>query len=77
MAESRVDTEGWLAKARKPVLVSDEEEEGSENEYEMGSFVCDDEEVDFACEFGPEHLHARRTGSVVVMCRVRKACWAE
>jgi len=49
-AESRVDTAGWLAKARKPVLVSDEEDEASENEYEMGSFVCDDEEVDFACK---------------------------
>ena len=50
-AQSRVDTDGWLAKARKPVLVSDEEEDGSENEYEMGSFVCDDEDVDFACEW--------------------------
>lgn len=47
----KADAEGWLAKARKPVLVSDEERsEGSENEYEMGSFVCDDEDVQFDSE---------------------------
>lgn len=49
---SRYDTDGWLAKARKPVLVSDDEAgSGSENEYEMGSFVCDDEDVQFDSEW--------------------------
>lgn len=52
---SRHDTSGWLAKARKPVLVSDDEGEGgegsSENEYEMGSFVCDDADLSFDCEW--------------------------
>lgn len=44
----------FLGKATKPVLLSDEErdrERDSEDEYEVGSFVCDDEDVDFACEF--------------------------
>jgi hypothetical protein len=35
-------------------LVSDDEREGrqgsSENEYEMGSFVCDDADLSFDCE---------------------------
>jgi ATP-dependent DNA helicase MPH1 len=41
--------EAFFAKARKPVLLTDSEEEGSgdENEYELGSFVCDDESVGF------------------------------
>lgn len=41
----------FLAKARKAVLVSDDEGEvDSENEYELGSFVCDDEDVVFTCK---------------------------
>ena len=39
----RVDREAFLAKARKPVMLSDSEG-SSENEYQLGSFVCDDEE---------------------------------
>ena len=54
---SRYDTEGFLAKARKPVLVSDEERtdgaETDDNEYEMGSFVCDDEDISFESECFP------------------------
>lgn len=61
--KKRVDEEGFLAKARKPVLLTDSEGEGeegglrprgaggigggsedSENEYEMGSFVVQDDE---------------------------------
>ncbi|BEI90429.1 uncharacterized protein CcaverHIS019_0304990 [Cutaneotrichosporon cavernicola] len=35
----------FLAKARKPVLLSDDERDrSSENEYQLGSFVCDDDE---------------------------------
>ena len=39
----------WLSKARAPVLVTDDEGDsgGSENEYELGSFVVNDEDVDF------------------------------
>ncbi len=52
---SRYDTIGFLAKARKPVLISDDERsegaETDENEYEMGSFVCDDEDISFASEY--------------------------
>lgn len=42
-----------MGKARKPVLVTDSEgSEGSENEYELGSFVVqDDDDLGFeACE---------------------------
>jgi ATP-dependent DNA helicase MPH1 len=57
----RGNPEGFLAKARRPVLVTDDErsegaatEQGadSENEYELGSFVVqDDEDLGFdACE---------------------------
>lgn len=46
----RHDQNAFLAKARKPVLVSDEEDDGSENEYELGSFVCDDADVSFDSE---------------------------
>jgi len=43
--------ENFLAKARRAVLVSDNEEDDSENEYELGSFICDDEDVSFmSCE---------------------------
>ena len=43
--------EAFMAKARKPVLVTDDEaSEGSENEYELGSFVCPDEDVLFDSE---------------------------
>ncbi|KAL7420918.1 3'-5' DNA helicase [Cryptotrichosporon argae] len=38
--------EQWLANARRPVLVSDDE--GSENAYELGSFVVDDDD-DLGC----------------------------
>jgi ATP-dependent DNA helicase MPH1 len=51
LAFKRVDKLAFLAKARKPVLLSEGEEEGSENEYELGSFVCNDEDVDFDCGF--------------------------
>lgn len=46
----RVDREAFLAKARREVLVTDDEDEGegSENEYELGSFVCGDEDLSFA-----------------------------
>lgn len=36
--------EAFLAKARKPVYVTDDEASGSENDYELGSFVVDDED---------------------------------
>lgn len=52
--------EAFFAKARRPVWISDDESEGggapggagpsSENEYELGSFVCPDDDVDFACK---------------------------
>lgn len=43
---ARTRKEAFFAKARKPVLLTDSE--GSENEYELGSFVCDDDaSVDF------------------------------
>ncbi|KAI9633416.1 uncharacterized protein MKK02DRAFT_18316 [Dioszegia hungarica] len=47
----RGNPEGFLAKARRPVLVTDDER-NSENEYELGSFVVqDDEDLGFdACE---------------------------
>ncbi|WVQ86187.1 hypothetical protein IAT38_008355 [Cryptococcus sp. DSM 104549] len=42
------ERDAFLGKARKPVLISDDEDAGrgrsSENEYELGSFVVDDEE---------------------------------
>jgi hypothetical protein len=49
----RHDSQAFLGKARRPVLLTDDEDEGaSENEYELGSFVCDDDdEVVFASEF--------------------------
>ncbi|ORY28004.1 hypothetical protein BCR39DRAFT_536112 [Naematelia encephala] len=51
----RVDREAFMAKARKPVLITDDEmsEEGaerSENEYELGSFVVDDGDLSFASQ---------------------------
>jgi hypothetical protein len=42
-----------MGKARKPVYVTDDEQgsSASENEYELGSFVCPDEEdLSFASE---------------------------
>jgi hypothetical protein len=42
-----------VGKARKPVYVTDDEQgsSASENEYELGSFVCPDEEdLSFASE---------------------------
>jgi ATP-dependent DNA helicase MPH1 len=51
--KQRVDEQGFWAKARKPVFLTDDEgSEGgraavgsdSENEYEMGSFVVQDDE---------------------------------
>ena len=46
------DRHAFLAKARKPVLLTDDEEDGeeSENEYQLGSFVCPDEDVSFESE---------------------------
>jgi ATP-dependent DNA helicase MPH1 len=47
----RERTQKFLAKARKPMMVTDDdrsEGEASHNEYELGSFVCDDEELEFA-----------------------------
>lgn len=54
----------FLAKARKPVYITDDEDEprprrgggeggereGSLSEYELGSFICNDEDVDYASE---------------------------
>ena len=48
--------EAFFAKARKPVLLTDSE--GSENEYELGSFVCDD---DASVDFDSESLVPCRT----------------
>lgn len=45
--------EAFFAKARRPVVLSDsggEEHDSEENEYELGSFVCDDASVDFDSE---------------------------
>lgn len=39
----------FFTKARKPVMVSDDER-SSDNDYELGSFVCEDEDVAFMCE---------------------------
>lgn len=51
-ARSRDDSAAFLSKARRPVALSqDEPERSSENEYELGSFVCDDEDVAFTCEW--------------------------
>ncbi|WOO82285.1 Fanconi anemia group M protein [Vanrija pseudolonga] len=44
--------QAFLGKARAPVLVSDEER-SSDNEYELGSFVCDDEDVSFVSQSDP------------------------
>ncbi|KAL1412451.1 3'-5' DNA helicase [Vanrija albida] len=44
--------QAFLGKARAPVLVSDEER-SSDNEYELGSFVCDDEDVSFNSQSDP------------------------
>lgn len=53
----------FLSKARKAVLLSDDErdrERDSEDEYEVGSFVCDDEDISFASEL---KVRPRRTDS--------------
>lgn len=43
--------EAFFAKARRPMLLTDSEGSGGEeNEYELGSFVCDDASVDFDSE---------------------------
>lgn len=44
--------EAFFAKARRPMLLTDSEGSGAEeeNEYELGSFVCDDASLDFDCE---------------------------
>ncbi|KLT45812.1 P-loop containing nucleoside triphosphate hydrolase protein [Cutaneotrichosporon oleaginosum] len=43
---SRDRSPAFLAKARVPVLLSDDEHaRSSDNEYELGSFVCDDDEA--------------------------------
>lgn len=48
----RDKTDTFLAKARKPVALSQEAHKpNSEDEYELGSFVCDDEDVSFDCEW--------------------------
>lgn len=53
---SRDRAPAFLAKARQPVLLSDDER-SSENEYELGSFVCDDEEdLGFDSECGWLHF---------------------
>lgn len=65
--KERGNKEAFLAKARKPVLLTDSEGEGgagasdSENEYELGSFVVqDDEDLGFeGCEH-LLHLNARQ-----------------
>jgi ATP-dependent DNA helicase MPH1 len=52
-AHANREREGWMGKARKPVYVTDDEQgsSASENEYELGSFVCPDEEdLSFASE---------------------------
>lgn len=42
---SRERAPAFLAKARQPVLLSDDERDrSSDNEYQLGSFVCDDDE---------------------------------
>ncbi|ODN92051.1 hypothetical protein L198_05723 [Cryptococcus wingfieldii CBS 7118] len=48
------DKQHFMSKAKKPVYITDDEDAGqgrsSENEYEFGSFVVDDDEdVDYAC----------------------------
>jgi ATP-dependent DNA helicase MPH1 len=49
---------GFLAKARIPVYITDEDEpargggEETQSDYELGSFICDDENVDYASESG-------------------------
>lgn len=51
---SRDRAPAFLAKARQPVLLSDDER-SSDNEYELGSFVCDDDEdVGFECKSHPQ-----------------------
>jgi len=54
--KKRVDKDAFLAKARRPVLLTDDEEDGeeSENEYQLGSFVCNDEDVSFDSECSSE-----------------------
>jgi ATP-dependent DNA helicase MPH1 len=48
---------GFLAKARIPVYITDEDEpargggEETQSDYELGSFICDDENVDYASEW--------------------------
>jgi len=51
--KQRVDRDAFLAKARRPVLISDDEGDGEEieNEYQLGSFVCNDEDVAFDSDF--------------------------
>ncbi len=50
--KQRHDRDAFLAKARRPVLLTDDEDDGeeSENEYQLGSFVCPDEDVAFDSE---------------------------
>ncbi|ORX40857.1 hypothetical protein BD324DRAFT_644144 [Kockovaella imperatae] len=52
--KTRGDKNAFMAKARKPVLVTDDERSDlSENEYELGSFVCNDEDVSFNTQSDP------------------------
>jgi ATP-dependent DNA helicase MPH1 len=49
--KQRHDPDAFLAKARKPMVITDDEgDDASENEYELGSFVCDDEDMLFDSE---------------------------
>ena len=61
--KQRLDRDAFLAKARRPVLLTDDEDEGedSENEYELGSFVCNDEDVSFDSEFTVRYPGFRHT----------------
>jgi ATP-dependent DNA helicase MPH1 len=50
----------WLGNARRPVWISQEAEEGEGEEdgyeYELGSFVCPDEDVSFDSEWSPSEI---------------------
>lgn len=52
LAFGKRDGNAFLAKARRPVVLSQQPREpDSEDEYELGSFICDDdEEMAFNCE---------------------------
>ncbi|RXK39401.1 hypothetical protein M231_03354 [Tremella mesenterica] len=45
--DGRTERIKFLEKARKPILLSSDDERQSENEYVLGSFVVDDEEIEY------------------------------